>query len=59
MEIYFITLGEIDAYLKENHSFDPGERFMVAMISIGKKAPGARSPKKKPLEEILTIISQS
>lgn len=51
------TSNEIDAYLKEEHGFDPGEKFLVAVLSIGKPAPGARSPKKKPLEEILTVIS--
>ena len=52
-----VTTPELLRYLKEEHGFDPGEKFLVAVLSIGKPAPGARSPKKKPLEEILTVIS--
>lgn len=47
---------EIDAYLKEKHGFEVGDRFLAAVISIGKPAPNPKSPKKKPIEEIFTMI---
>lgn len=47
---------EIQALLKEEIGFEKDGFFMVAMITVGIPADNQKSPPKRPVEEILTLI---
>ena len=47
---------EIEKCLEEEIGFKKDGYFFVAMIATGVPADGAKSPPKKPLEEVYTIV---
>ncbi len=47
---------EIEAWAKEEEIFSREGYFMVAMMALGVPEEGAKSPGRKPLEEIYTYI---
>lgn len=47
---------EVEAVLKEHCGFEKEGYFMAAILSVGIPEENQKSPLKKPLEEIITII---